>query len=59
MIYQKQLEVKYETDILVVGGGAAGVTAAIAAARMGKRVLIIESGGCFGGVGTTGMVPAF
>lgn len=59
MIYQKQLETRYTTDVLVTGGGAAGVAAAVSCARMGKRVLLVERGGCFGGVGTTGMVPSF
>ena len=59
MLYQKQIDTRYETDVLVVGGGAAGVAAAVSAARMGKRVLLCESNGCFGGVGTSGLVPAF
>ncbi len=59
MIYQKRLEVRYETDVLVVGGGASGVVAAVAAARQGKKVLLCEAGGCFGGVGTSGMVPNY
>lgn len=59
MIYQKQLEVRYKTDVLVVGGGAAGVAAAVACARSGKKVLLVEAQGCFGGVGTSGMVPSF
>lgn len=59
MLYQKQLETRYEVDVLVVGGGASGVTAAVAAARQGKKVLLVEAGGCFGGVGTSGMVPSF
>ncbi len=57
--YQKSIETRIVTDVLVVGGGAAGVTAAVAAARAGKRVLIVETNGAFGGVGTTGLVPAF
>lgn len=59
MLYQKQIEIRYEPDILVVGGGASGVAAAVSASRMGKKVLLCESNGCFGGVGTSGMVPAF
>ena len=35
-------------DIIIVGGGPAGLTAALYALRAGKRVLIIEKGG-FGG----------
>ncbi|MBQ2957029.1 MAG: FAD-dependent oxidoreductase [Clostridia bacterium] len=59
MLYQKQIETRYTVDILVVGGGASGVAAAVSAARMGKKVLLCESNGCFGGAGTSGMVPAF
>ena len=59
MIYTKEILVKYETDVLVAGGGPAGVAAALAAARSGKRVHLIENNGCFGGSGTTALVPAF
>ena len=59
MIYQKELPVQMDVDVFVAGGGAAGTAAAVAAARMGKRVLLVETGGALGGVGTTGLVPAF
>ncbi|MBR5527632.1 MAG: FAD-dependent oxidoreductase, partial [Clostridia bacterium] len=59
MIYQKTLVEKYDVDVFVAGGGAAGVAAAIAAARGGKTVFLAESTGCFGGLGTSGMVPSF
>ena len=59
MIYQRELMQKYEADVFVAGGGAAGVAAAVAAARGGARVFLAESSGAFGGLGTTGMVPAF
>ena len=59
MIYQKNLDFKYITDVFVAGGGAAGVAAAVAAARMGKQVFLAEASGCFGGLGTSGLVPAF
>ena len=59
IIYTKSVEIRMDTDVLVVGGGAAGVTAAVAAARAGKQVLLVETNGAFGGVGTTGLVPAF
>ena len=36
------------TDVLVVGGGPAGVCAAIAAARTGAKVTIVEQGNCLG-----------
>ncbi|MCZ7649259.1 MAG: FAD-dependent oxidoreductase [Planctomycetota bacterium] len=43
-----------ETDVLVVGGGPAGVGAAFAAARQGAKVLIVEQFNCLGGVATAG-----
>lgn len=47
---------KKETDILVVGGGSAGCFAAIAAARSGARVLLLEKNGMLGGTATVGRV---
>ena len=43
------LPVLAEVDVLVVGGGAAGVAAATTAAEHGKRTLVIERYGFFGG----------
>ena len=53
---QRPLPILHETDVLVVGGGAAGVTAAIAAARAGARVALVERYGHFGGLWTGGLV---
>lgn len=44
-----------ETDIVVVGGGTTGPLAAIAAARQGKRVVMIERFGSLGGNLTLGL----
>jgi len=46
-------------DLVIAGGGPAGVSAGIAAARLGAKVLIIEAMGCLGGMGTSGLVSAF
>lgn len=48
-----------EYDVIVAGGGPAGCTAAAAAAREGARTLLIESTGSLGGMGTSGLVPAW
>jgi len=45
-----------ETDIVVCGGGPAGVAAALAAARNGARTRLIETHGCLGGIWTTGLL---
>lgn len=46
-------------DVIVVGGGPSGCTAAIAAAREGARTLLIESTGALGGSGTNALVPGW
>jgi glycine/D-amino acid oxidase-like deaminating enzyme len=46
-------------DVIVVGGGPAGCTAATAAAREGAKTLLIESSGSLGGSGTNALVPAW
>ena len=53
---QRPLPILEETDVLVVGGGAAGFAAAVAAARAGVRTTLIERYGYFGGLWTGGMV---
>jgi hypothetical protein len=45
-----------ETDVLVVGGGPAGVTAAVSAARLGARVVLAERYNHLGGLSTGGLV---
>lgn len=48
-----------EYDVVVLGGGPSGCTAAAAAARNGARTLLIEATGALGGMGTAGLVPCF
>ena len=49
----KRYEFKYE--IAVIGGGPAGLTAALAAARKGKKVLLLDKNGYLGGNATLGL----
>ncbi|MBQ8432528.1 MAG: FAD-dependent oxidoreductase [Clostridia bacterium] len=46
-------------DVAVVGGGLAGTMAAVAAAREGKKVVLIEKYGYLGGMATAGLVYPF
>ncbi|MBR3503487.1 MAG: FAD-dependent oxidoreductase [Clostridia bacterium] len=57
--YSRNIPLKYEADVFVAGGGPAGVAAALAASRLGKRVFLAEAQGMFGGAGTAGLVPSF
>jgi len=50
----RKLPTAREVDVLVVGGGPAGVGAGLAAARMGADTLIVEQFNCLGGVATAG-----
>ncbi len=52
----RQTPVVVETDVLVVGGGPAGQAAAVAAARAGAEVTLLERYGYLGGLASGGMV---
>ena len=45
-------------EVIVCGGGPAGIAAALAAARLGARTILLEQTGCCGGMATSGLVPA-
>ncbi|GAA4427073.1 FAD-dependent oxidoreductase [Bremerella cremea] len=53
---QRDTPIAGTTDVLVCGGGPAGIAAAISAARTGASVQILEAHGCLGGVWTSGML---
>lgn len=52
-------EVKNSCDVLVAGGGFAGISAALAAARNGADVLLLEREYILGGLGTAGLVTIY
>ncbi len=55
----RDVPVLTECDVAVLGGGPAGVCAAAAAARAGKRVVLVERYGYLGGMATAGWVSIF
>lgn len=61
MIVEKArtLPVVDECDVLVCGGGFGGISAALAAARLGKRVVLLEKQYFLGGLGTAGLVTIY
>lgn len=58
-LLKRDIPIEEEYDVVVAGGGPAGVGAALSAARLGANVLLIEATGCLGGMGTSGLVTAF
>lgn len=57
MLFQCDAKWIGDYDVVVAGGGPAGFGAGIAAARGGLKTLLVESGGCIGGVSTLGALP--
>ncbi len=55
----RQTPLHARVDVLVVGGGPAGLAAAVSAARGGARTLLVERYGFLGGMGTAGGVTNF
>lgn len=56
---KRKIPIESGYDVVVAGGGPAGVAAAYGAGKMGKKVLLVEGMDCLGGMGTSGLVSAF
>jgi len=52
----ESIEIADDVDVIVVGGGTAGVPAAIAAARQGASVILLEANSFLGGSATASKV---
>ncbi len=55
-IPEKKIPVVIDVDVLVCGGGPAGIGAAVGAAMQGASVAIVERFGCLGGLMTSGLI---
>ncbi len=59
VVYSKKLSIKKEYDVVVCGGGVAGVAAAVSAAKNGCSTLLLEKSNLLGGLGTLGLINLF
>ena len=52
----REVRIAGDADIIVAGGGPAGISAAIGAARQGAKVVLLEAKGTVGGIWTNGLL---
>jgi hypothetical protein len=56
---ERSIPIVRKVDVIVAGGGPAGIAAAVSAARNGAKTLLIEKNGWIGGMATSGLVHPF
>jgi hypothetical protein len=56
---EKRIPVYSKSEVVVVGGGVAGLSAAVAAVRQGCKTVLIDEGGILGGTITKCLMPSF
>ena len=59
LLEHSRIPIQQHFNVVVAGGGVAGVAAAMAAARMGKSVLLLEKMILLGGLATAGFVVIY
>lgn len=59
LIREEKIPVRGEYDIIVAGGGVAGIAAALSASRRGRKVLLLEKSNILGGLATLGLINLF
>lgn len=59
IIEAKEIKINDSCEVLVCGGGFGGIAAAIAAARQGKNVTLLEHQYILGGLGTAGLITIY
>lgn len=59
IIERLETRITKECDVLVCGGGFAGISAALAAARQGKKVILLEKQYILGGLATAGLITIY
>ena len=59
IIERLETRITKECDVLVCGGGFAGISAALAAARQNKKVILLEKSYLLGGLATSGLITIY
>ena len=59
LIREEIIPVRGDYDVIVAGGGVAGIAAALSASRRGKKVLLLEKSNILGGLATLGLINLF